>query len=60
MVNIINVADLVDPGDFQGRTYRQINSELKHQFAVGDLIELTMLSNRQEIVTKHHYTILDS
>lgn len=41
MVNIINVADLVDPGDFQGRTYRQINSELKHQFAVGDLIELT-------------------
>ena len=38
MIN--NVADLADPSDKQGRSYRQINNEKTHNFKVGQLIEL--------------------
>ena len=40
MKTLINVADLVDPKDPQGRTYRQVNAELKHIIPLGTLVEL--------------------
>ncbi len=36
----LNVADMTDPHDAQGRTYRQINSERKHAIQIGTLVEL--------------------
>lgn len=35
----VNVADLVDPNDPQGRTYRQINAATRHSISVGALVE---------------------
>ncbi len=35
-----NIADLTDPNDPQGRTYRQINLATPHKYEVGALIEL--------------------
>jgi hypothetical protein len=40
MREIIIVADLVDPKDKEGRTYREINNATKHQYEVGQLIEI--------------------
>jgi hypothetical protein len=40
MVTIINVADLTDPSDPQGRTYRQVNAEKPHAIPIGTLVEL--------------------
>lgn len=37
---MINIADLIDPNDSQGRTYREINLSTKHQFSLDDLVEL--------------------
>lgn len=37
---MINVADLKDPNDPQGRTYREVNNAMQHAFAIGDLVEL--------------------
>lgn len=34
------LADFVDPDDPQGRTYRQVNAEKKHQIPIGTLVEL--------------------
>ena len=34
------VADFVDPGDPQGRTYRQVNAERKHLIPIGTLVEM--------------------
>lgn len=39
-VTIINVADLVDPNDPRGRTYRQINAARTHGIAAGALVEI--------------------
>lgn len=39
-MKIINIADLKDPNDPQGRTYRQVNKSKKHKFKIGQLIEL--------------------
>ena len=36
----INVADIVDPDDPQGRTYRQVNAARPHTIPVGSLVEL--------------------
>ena len=36
----VNLADLVDPEDPQGRTYRQINATKQHTLPVGSLVEL--------------------
>jgi hypothetical protein len=37
---IINGADLQDPNDPQGRTYRQVNAEKQHTIPLGALVEL--------------------
>ena len=37
---IINVADLVDPNDPSGRTYRQVGAERTHGVALGSLVEV--------------------
>ncbi len=36
----INVADLVDPNDPDGRTYRQVNTAKIHIIEIGTLVEL--------------------
>lgn len=40
MPEFINVADLKDPNDPQGRSYREVNRDKQHQFKVGQLVEL--------------------
>ncbi len=37
---MINIADLKDPSDPEGRTWREINAAKKHKYAIGDLVEL--------------------
>jgi hypothetical protein len=39
-MKVFNVADLVDPDDPQGRTYRQVNAAKTHGIALGALVEL--------------------
>lgn len=39
-ITLINVADIKDPNDPQGRTYRQVNAEVTHGLALGDLVEI--------------------
>lgn len=36
---LINIADLPDPNDEQGRTYREINLATKHKYELGQLVE---------------------
>lgn len=36
----INIADLRDPKDTAGRSYRQVNAEKSHGIAVGTLVEI--------------------
>jgi len=40
MSEFINIADLKDPHDPQGRTYRQINNAAQHKFTVNSLVEI--------------------
>lgn len=40
MATIINVADLRDPDDPKGRSYRQVNAERQHTILIGALVEL--------------------
>lgn len=40
MTYLINIADLRDPDDPQGRTYRQINALKQHQIPIGALVEI--------------------
>ncbi len=40
MVEFVNIADLRDPGDSAGRSYRQVNAELLHTIPIGSLVEL--------------------
>lgn len=37
---IHNIADLKDPNDKQGRSYREVNNAKVHLFQVGDLVEV--------------------
>jgi len=37
---VINIADLVDPNDPDGRTYRQVNAARSHAIPLGTLVEL--------------------
>jgi len=36
-----NVADLIDPTDLNGRTYREINNSTPHTFSCGDLVGIS-------------------
>jgi len=38
MSKFINIADLTDPNDDQGRTYREINNTIEHKFKQGDIV----------------------
>lgn len=40
MVEIVNVADLRDPQDPHGRSYRQVNALRTHAIPLGALVEL--------------------
>jgi hypothetical protein len=51
MVRIINVADMVNPNDPQGRTYRVTNALITHQIPVGVLVEL---ENGERLYVKRH------
>lgn len=35
-----SVADLIDPDDLQGRTYRQVNAARAHSLPIGALVEI--------------------
>lgn len=39
-MNMINVADLIDPDDPAGRSYRQVNAGKMHKIPLGSLVEL--------------------
>jgi len=39
-MSIINIADLKDPEDMQGRTYRQVNNARIHKFNIGNLVQI--------------------
>jgi hypothetical protein len=40
-IQIINIADLKDPADPQGRSYREINNARAHAIPVGALVEIS-------------------
>jgi len=40
MTQMINIADLKDPDDPQGRSYREVNNATDHEFKVGQLVEM--------------------
>lgn len=40
MIKLINIADLKDPNDLQGRSYRQVNAGTVHNIPIGTLVEL--------------------
>ena len=39
-MNVINIADLTDPEDKQGRTYREVNNAKVHFYAIDTLVQL--------------------
>jgi len=40
MIKVVNIADLPDPSNPDGRTYRVVNSEKRHNINIGSLVEL--------------------
>lgn len=40
MAEMVMFHDLIDPDDPQGRTYKQVNMEKKHNIALDSLVEL--------------------
>lgn len=51
MPEFIIAADLKDPGDPQGRSYREVNRGKKHHIALGALVELE--NGARAFVVKH-------
>ena len=39
-VEIVNIADLEDPDDSEGRTFRQVNATKSHEIPIGTFVEL--------------------
>jgi hypothetical protein len=39
-MTFVNLADLTDPSDPAGRSYREVNAERPHNIALGSLVEL--------------------
>jgi hypothetical protein len=52
MNTIINIADIKDPNDVQGRSYREVNRAKTHVIPVGSLVELSE-SGVRLFVVKH-------
>jgi hypothetical protein len=40
MNTLVNIADLVDQNDPEGRSYRQVNAAKEHQIPIGTLVEM--------------------
>jgi hypothetical protein len=40
MTTIVDVSDLIDPGDAGGRSYREVNATKTHAIPIGSLVEL--------------------
>lgn len=40
MITFVNIADLIDPNDPRGRSYRDVNRDTRHRIPVGALVEL--------------------
>ena len=38
-MNFINVADLQNPNDPEGRSYREVNNSTKHRYEINSLVE---------------------
>ena len=51
MSKLINIADLKDPDDSEGRTYRQVNNAKSHKYGLGVLVELD--SGARLFIAKH-------
>ena len=47
---MINIADLRDPDDPQGRSYRQVNADRTHGIPVGALVEIIDTGVRMFVV----------
>lgn len=47
----INVSDLQDPHDPQGRTYREVNAEKRHAIPIGALVEVAETGERLYVMT---------
>jgi len=45
-IEIVNVADLRDPKDHAGRSYRQVNAERMHSIPIGALVEVASTGER--------------
>ena len=42
MTTFIMIHDLVDPGDPQGRSYKQVNADRQHAIPIGALVEIEL------------------
>ena len=52
MPQFINIADLKDPDDPQGRSYREVNREKIHNISIGSLVELE--NGARAFVVRHN------
>jgi hypothetical protein len=48
---LINLADLQDPNDPEGRSYRQVNAEKAHAIPIGALVEVAETGERLYVMT---------
>lgn len=48
----INVADMVDSNDVEGRTFRQVNASKTHKIPVGTLVEVS--DSKERLYVKNH------
>ena len=48
MPYLVNIADLLDPDDPQGRSYRQVNAEKQHQIPIGALVEIVSVDENDD------------
>lgn len=48
MSNFVNIADLKDPYDPEGRSYREVNNKRLHKLSVGDLVEVQIKDHESD------------
>ena len=51
MKTMINIADLKDPNDSEGRSYREVNNATEHSIEIDTLVEMT--GGSRLYVTEH-------